>query len=219
MAILWGKRVSRVRDHIAQPLVLLSCMWACGNSSDHPPNLYADEIGIDQAIIKRQDQRRYVIGDVLPSDMSWDGVFEAKTETGPITLESYHDPDGSKGINALLISEGHPLCSRTLAETTDLPDRLAGGWKTAGIHEIQLFLRDTQLRPATVQTAVDWKTVHQATWAVGTDPGFTFARQGLNELPVRVLVDPRTLVLTARQEGYYDFPAVEQLASKNQPGR
>jgi hypothetical protein len=83
--------------------------------------------------------------------------------------------------------------------------------------EIQLLLRDDDQDPTTAETALEWKLIHDATWGVAADPDFIFGRKGTNWLPVRVLVDPRTLKIIARHEGFDDFPEVDALATANAP--
>jgi hypothetical protein len=199
------------------PLLLVLAGSACsaspsshppilGNEADPNPNIQYD--GSDS-------KRRYPVGVFLPLEMSWQGYAPGSTQAGTVSLSDYADPDGSKGINALVISTGRTNCYWTVAEAEALPQLLATTWKDEGVQELQLLIKDDAGQPATDDTALQWKLQYGATWTVAADPGFTFAHQGTNGLPVRVLVNPRTMLIAAREEGFYDFPEVDAMAQAN----
>jgi hypothetical protein len=159
----------------------------------------------------------YKVGDTLPGELTWQGFPEGSTELTTLALADYHDPTGAKGINALLITEGSPTCGPCIVEAKDLPPRLAGQWGKLGVRVLQLMIDNGHSGTATSLTAQQWKNSVKATWAVGVDADFTFAELGSNPLPIQIVVDPRTLKVVARLNGYQaTLPAVDELAESNQ---
>lgn len=158
----------------------------------------------------------YSVGDKLSPQLSWQGYTDGATELSVISLDAYHDPQGTRGINALLITEGQADCGPCIAEAKDLPKNLAGPWADLGIKVLQLIVADGKGAAATTETALYWKNKIHASWAVAADPQFTFAQIGSNPYPIQVLIDPRTLTIVDRIEGYRaTLPELEALAAKN----
>ena len=156
------------------------------------------------------------VGDVLDPTMAWAGYAEGSSEAGTVTLADYADPDGKKGITALLITEGQADCGPCIKEAKDIVANLPERWTPAGIKVLQLVVSDAAGNPATTAVASTWKQHAAATWAVAADPNFTFAQAGSNPSPTQVLVDPRTLTIVDRLEGYRpELPELEALAAKN----
>lgn len=159
----------------------------------------------------------YSVGDILTEEqLSWKGYTEKSDELGTISLSDYYDPTGALGIRALLLTEGQADCGPCVAEAKDLAQNLAGKWKDQGIKVIQLLVSDVYGAPASSEVAMAWKNKVHASWAVGMDPNFTFSQIGSNPFPIQIIVDPRTLTITHRIEGYRaKLPELEALAEKN----
>lgn len=158
-----------------------------------------------------------IVGTVLDPAMSWKGYTAGSDELGVVTLSEYFDPKGDKGIRALLITEGQSDCGPCIAEATDIHENLQGKWGQLGIKVMQLVVSDINGQTATTSTAYAWKKRIAASWAVAADPEFTFAEVGSNPYPIQIIVDPRTLTITHRLEGYRkELPELEALAEKNQ---
>lgn len=159
----------------------------------------------------------YNVGDTLDPTLSWQGYTEGSDELGTISLADYHDPTGALGVRAILLTEGQADCAPCVAEAKDLTAKMAGKWKDKGIKIIQLLVSDALGKPASSFVAFTWKNKVNASWAVGLDPQFTFAQNGSNPYPIQVIIDPRTLTIVDRIEGYRaELPEVEALAEKNQ---
>jgi hypothetical protein len=157
------------------------------------------------------------VGDKLSPDLAWQGYAPGSDELGLLPLADFHDPTGALGIRALLITEGQADCAPCVAEAKDLTAKMNGKWKDRGIRVLQLLVSDAKGNPASGPVALAWRSKTKASWPIGLDPGFTFAQVGNNPFPVQVVVDPRTLTIVARIEGYRaELPEVEALAEKNQ---
>jgi hypothetical protein len=159
----------------------------------------------------------YAVGDKLRPDLAWQGYSPGSDELGLLSLADFHDPTGALGIRALLVTEGQADCAPCVAEAKDLAAKMNGKWKDKGIRVLQLLVSDAKGNPASGPTALAWRTKTKASWPVGLDPSFTFAQIGNNPFPIQVVIDPRTLTIVARIEGYRaELPEVEALAEKNQ---
>jgi hypothetical protein len=158
----------------------------------------------------------YKVGDTIDPTTSWHGYAENSSEEIVISISDFYDPTGSKGIAALLITEGSTDCPACVTEAMDLPGHIAGSWAKNGIKVLQLMVSDATGKAATSGTALQWgKKVH-ATWPVAADPDFTFAQAGNNPYPIQVIVDPRTMKIVARISGYHTtYPELDSLAEKN----
>jgi hypothetical protein len=158
----------------------------------------------------------YKVGDKLDPATGWHGYLEGSTEESVITLGDFYDPSGSKGIAALLITEGSTDCPACVTEAMDLPGHVAGSWKTNGVKVLQLMVSDATGMAATTGTAAQWSKKVHATWPVAADPDFTFATAGENPYPIQVVIDPRTLTIVARITGYHStYDSLDSLAEKN----
>lgn len=161
---------------------------------------------------------RFPVGTKLDAALSWDGYPAGSAEAGTIHLSDLADPDGSKGIRAIFVSEDQITCDACVEETQSLLAK-APAWTADGIAILQLVIFDANGQPASVADALAWRDHFQVGWSVGADPSFTFHEIGSNPLPVQLVVDPRTLTIVARFNGLADaaFSSAEQLAKKNSP--
>ena len=140
----------------------------------------------------------------IDASLSWPGFAEGSTEASSVALAAYHDPDGSKGIHALLITEVSFSCAACLTETHDIVKNLAGPWKTLGVRVVQLVIDDAtgHLGKSTIDSAKAWRDATGTTFAVGADPSFSFSHDGSNPMPQVLIVNPRNLAVVSRVEGY-----------------
>lgn len=164
------------------------------------------------------------VGQVAPGSFKWSGYAEGTTmatEISEISIDSYHDCDGSKGINALLILTSATWCGVCDGEAQMLNEYMDGGWKDMGIRVLTLMIEDATSKPATTQTAFAWKNAanHKlVSTAVAADPGFSFAPSmgGSIGLPYTLVIDPRTMQFVQIQQGSSGgYPELESLAQKN----
>jgi thiol-disulfide isomerase/thioredoxin len=146
-----------------------------------------------------------------PGSVLADVTFQAflpnapKQQLGQIALHDFFDPDGSRGINALVIISSAEWCGACMAEAMTLESKIKSKWGADGVQVIELIIEDTQMRRdmASVEAAADrWRAKFSLTdMIVGLDPAFTYAHSGTNGLPLNVLVDPRTMTMVVRQDG------------------
>ena len=210
-----------------EPVLVLLLVSAC---SSHPPALQDSHgvsggsggsgtgggAGAPQGQTTNADTTRYAEGEQLDPSLSWQGYAAGSDTLGKVSLADYQDPDGSRGVNALLIEEDSVTCPACKVMSGELPGRLAGGWAAEGVAILQLVILDANLKWAGPEAALAWKQAFGASWAVGADPTFTFSRAGKNTLPVQVLIDPRTLTLVHRSFGYQSsYPELDDLVAKN----
>jgi hypothetical protein len=157
------------------------------------------------------------IGATVSGNLSWQGYPEGSSQAATISIQDYYDCDGSKGVNAILLLNSATWCGNCQQEASDLNANIAGGWAAAGIKVITLMVQNQSSQPATLPTAQQWKdNFGLTTSAVVADPNFSFAGSGTIGLPLELIVDPRTMQIVDRQEGYSGVHTkLEQLAAQN----
>jgi len=145
-------------------------------------------------------------GSVIP-DMTWDAFLPSSPVgvTGKMSLHDFFDPDGARGVNALLIITSAEWCGACMAEAMTLESKIKSQWGAEGVLVVELMLEDTTSNrgiPQVTAAADRWRAKFSLTdMSVGIDPGFTYAHSGTNGLPLNVLVDPRTMQMVVRQDG------------------
>ncbi|MCC6664037.1 MAG: hypothetical protein IT375_09840 [Polyangiaceae bacterium] len=157
------------------------------------------------------------VGKVLDPNLSWQGFVDGSTSPSTISVKDYFDCDGKRGIHAVFFSEAAVWCGACQTEASELNAQMAGGWEKKGIEVLMLIIQDKTGAPAQLKHAESWKNTFKAQkWSCAADPSFTFKGPGSNGLPLGVVVDPRTMKVVARDEGYDpNATALVQLAAKN----
>lgn len=154
------------------------------------------------------------IGSVVAGNLTWQGYSDSG-QSGTVSIQDYFDCDGTRGINAILIDNSAVWCGACQEEASDLPTHQSE-FKSAGIRVITLIVEDNAGNPATMSTASSWRNNFGLTmYATVADPDFHFAGQGSVGLPLQIIVDPRTMKIVDREEGFGDYTALTQLAAKN----
>ena len=157
------------------------------------------------------------IGNHVQGNLAWQGYAEGADAEGTISIQDYFDCDGSKGINALLIINSATWCGACQEEATDLPSH-AATFAQKGIRVLTLMVQNAAGKPATLSTAKSWRSnFGLEAYATAADPSFAFAGSGSVGIPLQIVVDPRTMVIVNRTEGYGGYSAVTKLADKNAP--
>jgi hypothetical protein len=156
-------------------------------------------------------------GKVVRGNLKWQGFLEGSTQETTIPIANYHDCDGTKGINALLISTGALWCPNCNQETAEFDANMTSRWSAMGIKIISLIIEDNYQNKATMVHAEQWRAKHGGKhFAIGIDPAFSFANFGENGLPTQIVVNPRNMQIVYRQEGYSpNYPNLENLARQN----
>lgn len=153
---------------------------------------------------------------VVESDLSW------SCAGSDVSAAELFDCDGSKGINAIVFDVSAEWCAACVAQATDL-DKLIPQYEQLGVKLVTLMVQDAASNPATLGTASSWKTKYDLGIDVCADPGFAFKPSGSGSvnLPVTIVVDPRTMIITHVGQGYVShYPltpeqAVMDLVKKN----
>lgn len=148
----------------------------------------------------------YLAGQVA-ADYTWDAFLPGAPagQTGKISLHDLFDPDGTRGINAVLIITSAEWCGACQAEAATLEGEIKSKYGSQGVLVFELMIEDTsQSRVvANVKAAADrWRSKFGLVdMAVGIDPSFHFAMSGTNGLPVNIVLDPRTMTTKYRSDG------------------
>ncbi len=154
-------------------------------------------------------------GSVVNGNLAWQGYSEGASQLGSVSIQDYFDCDGSKGINALLIDSSAVWCGVCQEEAADLPSQQAS-FQAKGIRVLTLMIQDNSGNPATTGTATSWRNNFGLdAYSVCADPNFSFGGNGSVGLPLQIIVDPRTMKIVGREEGFGDYSTVLQLAQKN----
>jgi hypothetical protein len=156
-------------------------------------------------------------GSVVSPTLTWQGYLGGSTQVTTITMSDLFDCDGTKGVNAIAIDESATWCGACQQEAPAVDQLMNGTWGQEGVRALTLMVQDANQNPATTQTASDWIQMFAITKTeVAADPNFTFGAQGVNGLPTNVVVDPRTMIITAVLQGYDPSDTtVDTLAQKN----
>ncbi|MFO0587537.1 MAG: hypothetical protein U0441_08360 [Polyangiaceae bacterium] len=156
------------------------------------------------------------VGNIVSGNLAWQGFPEGAAALGSVSIQDYFDCDGSKGINAILIDSSAVWCGVCQEEASDLPSQ-ESTFQAKGVRVITLMIQDNSGNPATTNTAKSWRSNFGLDmYAVVADPNFSFGGDGNVGLPLQIIVDPRTMKIVAREEGFGgDYSSVLQLAQKN----
>lgn len=143
----------------------------------------------------------------VAADFTWDAILPGAPagSTGPISMKDFYDPDGTRGINAIVIITDAEWCGACAAEAQTLEGRIQAKWGADGVAVMALMIEDTvkdRTVPNVTSAAERWsKRFNFTDIAIGVDPLFHFQKPGTNGLPVNVVIDPRTMTTVARTDG------------------
>jgi thiol-disulfide isomerase/thioredoxin len=162
------------------------------------------------------------IGDTVSNVYKWEGYAEGTTDasqSSSISIDSYLDCDGSKGINAVMLIESAEWCGNCQTEASQLNSNMQNKWEAMGIRVLTLMAQKIDSKPADLGTAFTWKSQYNLmSTAVAIDPPISFAPAGGGTigLPLIVVIDPRTMKIVHKQEGTSStHPELEALAEQN----
>ena len=155
------------------------------------------------------------VGDVVSGNLAWQGYAEGAAQSGSVSIQDYLDCDGSKGIHALLIVNSATWCGVCQDEAAEMPSQ-AASFDSKGIRVITLMVQNQSGAPASLATATSWRDYFGLdAFATCADPNFTFGGSGSVGLPLQILVNPRTMKIVDRIEGFGGYNEVLQLAAQN----
>ncbi|MBK9001698.1 MAG: hypothetical protein IPM35_38745 [Myxococcales bacterium] len=157
------------------------------------------------------------VGKVVDPKLSWQGYVKGSATPTTISISDYFDCDGTRGVNALFLSQAALWCGACQTEASALNGHMSGGWTQKGIEVLVLVIEDKLGNPAQLKHAESWKNTFKAQgWSVAADPAFSFQGPGSNGLPLGIIVDPRTMKIVDKSSGYDPYnTTLVQLATKN----
>jgi hypothetical protein len=136
------------------------------------------------------------VGDTIPPTFTWSGLAPGGTPQQYASTD-FFDPDGTKGINAIVFDSSATWCGACQQEASSLEGIIANNWGPNGVAVITLMVEDGNHTPSSdINVAQAWMTDwHLKNVPVALDPKFGFAVyvNGSLGLPYNVLVDPRTM--------------------------
>lgn len=212
---------------------LLAFLTACGPDRDfEDKNIFGSQtVGSasgsssssgDTTLAWPQDNMGYNVSNDLPVWLAWKGYLEGDPATSKlvhVTVDRWYDPDGGKGINAILFLTSKYNCAACAKETKDLQTKIES-WDSGnkGIKVVVLVINNiTSNGPPDPPAALQWKTQYGLKNAtVVIDPVVTFAIDSSFATPLRTIVDPRTMKVFEVSEGYTDdYATLLALADNN----
>ena len=148
----------------------------------------------------------FQVGQVA-EDFTWEAFLPnaPQGQLAKVSMHDFFDPDGARGINALVIVTSAEWCPACMTESQALEGKIKAKWGAMGVQVMELMIEDkTQNKslPAVTTAAENWRTKYNFTdVAIGLDPTFHFKKSGTNGLPVNVIIDPRTMTTVQRFDG------------------
>jgi len=184
----------------------LACSGPKGDFGDAAPPVDADASTAQNACAAGYPQGPYgtSVGKVVNPGFSWQGYLPGSSTVSTVRPQDLFDCDGSLGINAILIDVSAEWCAACQSQASSAP-ALAQQYDQLGVRVLTLVVQDASSAPATASTALEWRTQYELTdETVVADPSFSFApvNQTSVDLPVTIVVDPRTMTIMKVDQGY-----------------
>ena len=143
-------------------------------------------------------------GDVVNPSFAWQGYLPGASAVTTVTPGDLFDCDGSKGINAIVFDVAAEWCGACQSQAANM-NALSSQDTMLGIDMVTLLVQDASQAPATTTTAQQWIQQYSLTdVTVCADPGFSFQPAGASmvQLPLTIVVNPRTMVIVQVTQGY-----------------
>lgn len=160
------------------------------------------------------------LGRTVPDTLVWKGYGEGKnvSDVVDIATTDWYDPDGSRGIDAVLVVTTKHGCKSCIDEAVMLQNKMTA-WASQGrnIKVVVLLVNSAQESTPQLSDAYGWKVEYfLIDAAVGIDPISTFAPDVVFAWPYHTVIDPRLMRVVATQEGIIsDYKDLESLADSN----
>jgi hypothetical protein len=130
----------------------------------------------------------------------------------PIALADFYDPDGTRGIDVLLVNTAAVWCSACRIEHETLPER-ASELGPRGLVILSALFQDQQRNPANEADLYEWTKVFLTNFPMVLDPSYSFGSYASAETaPLNLVIDTRTMTLLAKYVGDQSavmWPAIE----------
>jgi hypothetical protein len=154
------------------------------------------------------------VGDVFPS-VTWQGERGGQAPLVSISSSDYYDPTGAKGIRSLYFTITASCGSScTMAATTTAAASAGPPYDFAkrggrAVDMLALSWASDPIQPVKVSDVDGWARSNKITYDVVIEPspasdggGFTTGIGSVDGVPYSILVDPRTMQVTAVFDGY-----------------
>jgi hypothetical protein len=166
----------------------------------------------------------FVTGQVFPN-ITLQGYVGGAGPWTTITTKDYFDVDGSKGIDALMITIGAPWCAGCTAEGASLPDLYRNKYEALGARFLAAIVQDASSKPATQSTVDAWVKSYKTNYDIAADPDLLTVHlegsggSGSLALPYDYVIDPRTMRIKAIDAGIASYgatiPGLDDVLKKN----
>lgn len=197
-------RISR-RHRLAVPLAIALLTLGCGsNKPELPDGVTAPESCFAPAY--PDGPYGSEPGSVLRNAcfQGWtapDQVARRADTLEPIALSDFYDPDGSRGIELLLVNTAAVWCSACRIEHETLPEH-ARQLGPRGLVIFSALFQDQERNPATVEDLALWTEVFSSNFPMVLDPNYRFGLYASAETaPLNLVIDARTMTLLAKYVG------------------
>jgi hypothetical protein len=165
-----------------------------------------------------------VEGSLVDMTLAWQGYAAGATEPSSIAIGDYYDCDGTRGIDALLITQSALWCAPCQEDALTVQGKLVSEWSGLGIRALELMVEHDADVPATIDTASIWQqSLGLSSIDVAADPDFAFDHFDIDKhiphsgFPLHLVIDPRSMIIIARaDDGMLPLAQLEQLAASNQ---
>lgn len=183
-------------------LVLAALAGGCGTNK---PELPADLGEPDRCARLGYPEGPYGTepGDVLANAcfQGWsspDRTAHAENTLEPLALADFHDPDGTRGIDLLLINTAALWCSACRIEHETLPQK-ASSLAPRGLVILTALFQDNEGKPADLNDMTLWVETFGTNFPIVLDPSYSFGIYASAETaPLNLVVDPRTMTITRK---------------------
>jgi len=119
----------------------------------------------------------------------------------PIALADFHDPDGTLGIELLLINTAALWCSACRIEHETLPAH-AEALRERGLVVLSALFQGVEREPATFEDLTLWVETYQTNFPMLLDPSYSFGVYASAETaPLNLVVDARTMRILKKYIG------------------
>ena len=130
-----------------------------------------------------------------------DRVQHVNASLEPIELSDFYDPDGTRGIELLLVNTAAVWCSACRIEHEDLPMR-AATYAPKGLRIVGSLFQDQKQNPATVEDLSRWVETFGTNFPMTLDPSYAFGLYASAEsAPLNLLIDPKTMTILRKYIG------------------
>ncbi len=154
-------------------------------------------------------------------DLTFEGYHAGSDVWGTLSLRDYYDPDGAKGIRALVVVIVAEWCNVCAAAATDVLPPAWNQFTPRGTRFLQLMTQGANFEPSRRDQADRWRVKYIVPFDNGIDPTYqTNQLMPLDEngVPNYLIIDPRTMKIAAsfmgrRADG--NLPGLEALLTRN----